>query len=76
MSDDGSPFHAGERAVQRMAGVPARIEEVGKRMLRASMPDQHRAFFTQLPFVAIGAAAADGRLQATLLAGAVPGFVR
>ena len=70
-----SPFHAGERAVQRRAAVPDRIEDIGRRMLRGAMPAQHREFFAQLPFVVLGAADAAGRLQATLLAGRAGGFI-
>jgi predicted pyridoxine 5'-phosphate oxidase superfamily flavin-nucleotide-binding protein len=76
MTVDEPPFHAGERAAQRLAGVPARIEEVGKRLLRDAMADQQREFFAQLPFVVLGAADVEGRLQATLLTGAAPCFVR
>jgi ferredoxin-NADP reductase/predicted pyridoxine 5'-phosphate oxidase superfamily flavin-nucleotide-binding protein len=38
------------------------------------MPDQHRAFFAQLPFVALGSVDRDGDVWATLIAGK-PGFM-
>jgi len=72
---DESPFHAGEQAAQARAGVRARMEEIGRRVLRGAMPLQHREFFALLPFVAVGANDTRGRLQATLLAAAAPGFV-
>lgn len=63
-------FHAGERAAQARAGVePPR----GAGIHRA-MPDQHRHFFTQLPFVLLAAADETGQPIATALSG-VPGFV-
>lgn len=70
-----SPFHAGERAVQSRAGVDTRVEEIGRRMFRDTMTPQLRQFFPLLPFVAVAANDTEGRLQATLLAGAHPGFV-
>ena len=32
-------------------GVAEQMDEVGRRIIRDFMPDQHRAFFAQLPFV-------------------------
>ena len=68
-----SPWHAGEIKLQRAVGVAERMQEVGQRVIRRFMPDQHRAFFSQLPFVALGAVDHDGDVWATLVAGA-PGF--
>jgi ferredoxin-NADP reductase/predicted pyridoxine 5'-phosphate oxidase superfamily flavin-nucleotide-binding protein len=70
-----SPWHAGEIKLQRAVGVAERMQEVGQRVIRRFMPDQHRAFFSQLPFVALGAVDHDGDVWATLVAGA-PGFLQ
>ena len=69
-----SPWHAGEMKLQRAVGVAERMQEVGRRVIRRFMPDQHRTFFSQLPFVALGAVDHDGDVWATLVAGA-PGFL-
>jgi predicted pyridoxine 5'-phosphate oxidase superfamily flavin-nucleotide-binding protein len=68
------PFHSGEHALQRLAGMRERIAEVGARMVREQMPDQHRELFGKLPFVLIGSVDDAGWPQASLLAGP-PGFV-
>lgn len=68
------PWHAGERSLQARAGVAGRMEDVGRRVVRDYMPDQHREFFAQLPMVVLGAVAPDGRVWATLRAGQ-PGFL-
>lgn len=70
----GSPFHAGEQAVQARFGVRDRIEAVGRRIIRPEMPWQHRTFFAQLPFVVLGVKDNAGQSWATLLGGA-PGFI-
>jgi uncharacterized protein len=62
-------FHIGERAVQARAGVAPRGSAI-----RDAMPDQHRLFFTALPFVLVGTADDAGWPLATMLTGA-PGFV-
>lgn len=72
---EASPFHAGEQAVQRRLGVRERIEQTGRRLLRDFMPDEHREFFEDLPFVIAASADDDGALWASLLA-AEPGFMR
>ena len=69
-----SPWHAGERAVQRAVGVAAQMEAVGRRTIRRFMPDQHRAFFAALRFVVVGAVDAEGRPWASIVSGP-PGFV-
>lgn len=69
-----SPWHAGELALQSQAGALAKMDDVGRRYVRDYMPDQHREFFAQLPFVVIGAVAPDGAVWATLRAGS-PGFL-
>lgn len=72
--DRPSPFHDGEVALQRSVGVAERLEQFGRRVIRDHMPDQHRTFYEQLPFVVLGAVDQTGDAWATLLAGR-PGFM-
>ena len=67
-------FHAGERAVQERVGVAGRMAQMGPRVIRDFMPDQHRDFFEQLPFVLVGTVDAAGQPWASVLA-APPGFI-
>lgn len=67
-------FHAGEVAVQARTGAAAKMAELGTRLIRDHMPDQHRELFAQLPFMLAGGLDAARQPWATLLAGA-PGFV-
>lgn len=67
-------FHDGERAVQTRAGVEARMAVLGPLVIRDVMPEQHRAFFAQLPLVLVGAVDAQGQPWASVLTG-TPGFV-
>ncbi|WP_281915312.1 pyridoxamine 5'-phosphate oxidase family protein [Caldimonas thermodepolymerans] len=68
------PFHAGERELQARAGVRERLAEIGRRVIRDHMPDQHRELFGKLPFLVAGSLDEAGRPWASLLAG-TPGFV-
>ena len=68
-----SPFHLGERAVQTRAQVPASLEAMARHMIRDFMPEQHREFFAQLPFVVLGTVDTEGQPWATPLA-QPPGF--
>lgn len=70
-----SPWHDGELALQRNAGVAGRMADVGRRVIRDHMPDQHRSFFAQLPFVVLGSVDAKGDVWATLRANE-PGFMQ
>lgn len=67
-------FHAGEQAVQERLGVRARVEQLGRAVIRDHMPDQHREFFAQLPFVIVGAVDGGGQPWASLFIGR-PGFM-
>lgn len=67
-------FHAGEIALQRQAGMEARMAAVGPMVIRDHMPQQHRDFFGQLPFLVAGALDAGGQPWASVLAGP-PGFI-
>lgn len=69
-----SPWHAGEIEMQARIGVSERMEVLGRRVIRDHMPDQHRSFYEQLPFMVYGAVDADGKPWASLLEGE-PGFV-
>ncbi|HZZ01947.1 pyridoxamine 5'-phosphate oxidase family protein [Paraburkholderia sp.] len=69
-----APFHAAERMAQRRAGVSEEAESSGRRGIRRYMPDQHRQFFSEQPFMVFGALDAKGQPWATLRA-AAPGFV-
>jgi ferredoxin-NADP reductase/predicted pyridoxine 5'-phosphate oxidase superfamily flavin-nucleotide-binding protein len=70
---DRSPWHAGEQQLQAHVGVVERMETLGRRVIRSEMPDQHRTFYQQLPFMLYGAVDADGNPWASVLEGA-PGF--
>jgi ferredoxin-NADP reductase/predicted pyridoxine 5'-phosphate oxidase superfamily flavin-nucleotide-binding protein/ferredoxin len=67
-------FHAGELAAQERVGVREQMDAVGRNNVRDRMPQQHRDFFAQLPFLFIGALDAGDQPWATVLAG-TPGFV-
>ncbi|NWL19815.1 2Fe-2S iron-sulfur cluster-binding protein [Pseudomonas umsongensis] len=71
---DHSPWHAGEKELQAHIGVSERMDVLGRRVIRDQMPDQHRTFYQQLPFMLYGAVDADGRPWASVLEGE-PGFV-
>ena len=68
-----SPWHAGERQLQQRAGVAERMEAFGRKVIRDHMPEQHRDFYRQLPFVLFASVDAEGRPWAGILEGA-PGF--
>jgi ferredoxin-NADP reductase/predicted pyridoxine 5'-phosphate oxidase superfamily flavin-nucleotide-binding protein len=68
-----SPWHAGEQQLQAHVGVAERMEGFGRKVIRTWMPDQHREFYQQLPFLLYGAVDAQGRPWASVLEGA-PGF--
>lgn len=69
-----SPWHAGERQLQEKVGVGERMEVLGQKVIRDYMPDQHRAFYHQLPFMIAGAVDGAGQPWATLIEGE-EGFV-
>ncbi len=69
-----SPFHEGEVALQKTVGVAERMEAFGRRVIRDSMPDQHRDFYRQLPFIVLGSVDPAGDTWVTLLSGR-PGFM-
>jgi predicted pyridoxine 5'-phosphate oxidase superfamily flavin-nucleotide-binding protein len=63
-----APFHAGERALQLQAGSREQMAVAGPRVIRDYMPDQHREFFAQLPFVVVGSLDANLQPWASVLA--------
>lgn len=74
MPEDLPPFHEGESLIQTRAGVRERMASLGPQVIRSFMPEQHRTFFTRLPFVVVGGIDAAGRPLASLLTNP-PGFI-
>ncbi|WAI82213.1 MULTISPECIES: pyridoxamine 5'-phosphate oxidase family protein [Achromobacter] len=70
---NASPWHEGERLLQTRIGVAERMAQIGPKVIRDYMPDQHRAFFAQLPFVVMGTVDPQGDPWAGVLEGE-PGF--
>ena len=68
-----APWHAGELQLQAHIGMAERMAQVGAKVIRPYMPDQHRAFFAQLPFLLMGAVDGQGDPWAGVLEGE-PGF--
>ncbi len=69
-----APWHIGEIRMQQSVGVAERMAVIGPRVIRYFMPEQHREFYPQLPFVALGGVDPAGDVWATLATGR-PGFV-
>lgn len=67
-------FHQGEVFLQNKFGVAQSMASVGEKAIRSFMPEQHREFFSLLPFLLVGSV--DQHLQptASVLTG-IPGFV-
>lgn len=68
-------FHPGELRAQQQAGALEKMATIGPRVIRDFMPEQHRQFFEQLPFLVLGSQDQDGQPWASILTGA-PGFIR
>ncbi len=68
-----SPFHPGEQQIQSRLGMRDKLEDIGRRMIRDYMPEQHREFFALLPWLLVGSRDADGQPHASVLWG-TPGF--
>ena len=60
-----SPFHEGEIAIQKQLGVAERMDTFARKVVRDHMPDQHRAFFSQLPFLVAASVDAISRKRST-----------
>lgn len=69
-----SPFHVGELAIQTRLGVQERIDKQGRRVIRNYLPEQHRQFFAQLPYLIVGTVDPAGHPWASILVGQ-PGFI-
>ncbi|WP_195847219.1 pyridoxamine 5'-phosphate oxidase family protein, partial [Bordetella pertussis] len=67
------PWHGGELAMQERAGARERMAQLGPRVIRDYMPQQHRDFFAQLPFMLLATVDAQGDPWASVLEGP-PGF--
>lgn len=50
------------------------MESIGQRVIRSFLPEQHRDFFAQLPFIVVGSVDDSGWPWASILSG-TPGFV-
>ena len=68
-----SPFHSGEQSVQTRLGVRD-IEDWARQVVRDYMPEQHREFYVQQPFLVVSARDKHGQPWVTLLYGSA-GFV-
>lgn len=73
-SREESPFHAGELAIQERFGARERMDRQGRRVIREYLPEQHREFYSQLPYILVGTVDADGNPWASILVGK-PGFL-
>jgi len=62
-----APWHAGELHVQTHAGVTERMDVIGRKFIRDFMPDQHREFYEQIPYLIVGAVDADGWPWASMM---------
>lgn len=64
-----SPWHVGEKRLQEAFHAAQQMEVIGQKVIRNYLPDQHRDFYQQLPFMVVGAVDSENRPWATLLEG-------
>lgn len=70
-----SVFHSGELQAQSRAGVAQRLAEIGPRLIRDHLPEQHRELLEHLTTLYLGVLDDSGRPWASAVVGA-PGFLR
>ena len=68
------PWHEGEQALQRSIGMEEALADVGAKVVRDHLTEQHRGFFPLLPFAVLGTVDGAGDVWATIRAGR-PGFL-
>ena len=73
MATQSSPFHEGEKEIQRRLGVRESIEPWARKVVRPWLPEEHRTFYAQLPFLVVAARDGQDRPWVSLLTGP-PGF--
>lgn len=71
---DDAPYHEGEQALQARLGLRQKMDQVGRRVIRSSMPEEHRELFSRLPWLLVASLDDTGRPWASVLTGS-PGFV-
>ena len=69
-----SAFHKGEVQVQKRVGMHEEMAYWGAKAIRPLFIEQHRLFFSELPFAVVSATDSRGKPWVTLLAGE-PGFM-
>jgi predicted pyridoxine 5'-phosphate oxidase superfamily flavin-nucleotide-binding protein/ferredoxin len=62
-----SPFHRGEQAIQTRLGVRDKMERFGQQVIRDYLPQEHRDFYQQLPYILAGHADKNGWPWASML---------
>jgi predicted pyridoxine 5'-phosphate oxidase superfamily flavin-nucleotide-binding protein len=62
-------FHAGEQALQMRLGTNEHLQEVGPRVIRDHMPEQHRELFGKLPTLILAVQDDQGQPWPTMLHG-------
>ncbi|UWR21722.1 pyridoxamine 5'-phosphate oxidase family protein [Sulfitobacter sp. S190] len=68
MQDIDTPFHAGEIEAQKRAGA-GDVASWAAGFIRDAMPDQHRAFFSNMPFLVTSGEDSAGFIWTTLIEG-------
>jgi predicted pyridoxine 5'-phosphate oxidase superfamily flavin-nucleotide-binding protein len=63
-----SPFHEGEISLQKSLGIDQRMDKFGRKVIRDFMPEQHRKFYSELPYIFLGHQDQSGEVWASLLA--------
>ena len=71
---ESTPFHEGERELHERVGRLVHMEQIGRRILRPYILDEHRMFYKQLPYIILGSIDEQGWPWASILFGN-PGFV-
>ncbi len=69
-----TPFHKGELEIQERLGMREKVHNYAPRFIRDHLPDEHCAFYKQLPYLIVGSADDEGRPWASMLVGR-PGFI-
>jgi predicted pyridoxine 5'-phosphate oxidase superfamily flavin-nucleotide-binding protein len=74
MTDQNNQFHAGELALQDRLGVREQMAKFSQKVIHGHMPQQHREFYQQLPYIFVSHSDKKGLPWASILYNE-PGFI-